>query len=237
MSEPEFEVVDEVPAPFPPPGWWRAWAVMLALGWLVFEITAQPRYGIAVTCAKFGWNDFQNGFWWWRADRRHARGLAGGLLCWSRGVYKWAAGAITICVLLMLCLDAMTPNGAQANSNSWAISLVIGVLLLTVAAILSGASCTVALLGGVRLWLDGGLTGSRRRGVFPPDPRGSNVAHHLILSFVAIGSMLLCGIASVAFNQKDLVVLWVPMAIVGAFTSRQALARFYSQCWPEAELS
>jgi hypothetical protein len=93
----------------------------------------------------------------------------------------------------------------------------------------------VALLGGVKLWLDGGLTWSRRHGVFPPDPRGSNVAHYLILSFIAVGSMLLCGIGSVLLHSKDLVILWIPMAIVGTFTSRQALARFYEQCWPEFE--
>ena len=31
------------------------WPALVAIGWLIYEATAQPNLGAAIVCAKFGW--------------------------------------------------------------------------------------------------------------------------------------------------------------------------------------
>ena len=163
----------------------QAWGLMLLLGWVAFEVTAQPRYGIAVTCSKFAWNDLLSGLWWRRVDPIRGRGLVGLFLCLSRGVFKWAGATLATCMLLMTFLDA---RGPQALQQSWVLSFAIGIVLVVIASLLSGVAVATSLASGSQLWIDRGLTASRRRDQFPSLPEGSNTARAMV-----IASALVCG--------------------------------------------
>jgi hypothetical protein len=54
-----------------PPTRWRAtltWPGLLALAWLVFELTAQLPVAAMVVACKFGWEEIRTALWLYRID-------------------------------------------------------------------------------------------------------------------------------------------------------------------------
>src|SRR5947209_18895965 len=52
------------------------WTGLLAVGWVLYELTAQPAVGAVAVCLKFGWEDFRTALWLRRRDPDRRRGRA-----------------------------------------------------------------------------------------------------------------------------------------------------------------
>src|SRR4051812_13976413 len=93
-----------------PARWERLFSlpVLLLLGWLVFELTAQPALGIVVLCLKFGLRDVQVACWLRHTDPWRARGRATYQVYLASAGWKVIGGAfLLIFVLIILHVDAI----------------------------------------------------------------------------------------------------------------------------------
>jgi len=63
---------------------------LLALCWVVYELTRQPALGAVAVCLKFGWEDFSAARWLWRRDPDRARGRCCSWLYFAWGLWKTA---------------------------------------------------------------------------------------------------------------------------------------------------
>ncbi len=165
--------------------WPFGWGVMLALGWLVFELTARPRFGIAVTCTKLMWNDLVTARWWLKRDPSLLRGVCMMLLLAIRATMKFSFTLIGMWIVVSFFENpALQPE----ESKLW-FSFLVGYSAFFLASIIGIIITPLSLIGGIRLWLDTGVTESRRMDCFPPKPRGWNQAAWLLLGtrYVELG--------------------------------------------------
>src|SRR5258707_11666988 len=86
------------------PGW-VTWLVQGTVGWVAYEMSAQPMLGVVAVCAKFGWNDFLTARWLSRLDPNRPRGHACFWLYFSSGLWKTAAaGLLMLLVSPLFCI-------------------------------------------------------------------------------------------------------------------------------------
>src|SRR3954454_11024639 len=69
---------------------------LLALGFVVYELTAQPGLGAAIACTKFGWDDFLTARWLRRRDPDRRRGRAEFWLFVAAGLWKTAVTGVVV---------------------------------------------------------------------------------------------------------------------------------------------
>src|SRR5262245_19924297 len=69
------------------------WTGLLAIGWILYELTAQPALGAIAVCLKCGWEDFRTALWLQRRDPDRRRGSACFWLYAANGLCKTAAVA------------------------------------------------------------------------------------------------------------------------------------------------
>lgn len=144
--------------------WPIGWGVMLAIGWLAYELTAQPPYGIAVTCTKVMWKDLAVGWWWFRRDHWTIRGICGMLLVWSRGLERYFIVVLFIAITLLIITFG---NNAGVNSV-WYATAMISLMSLCIWFMLGILVTVIGGLGRVPLWIDASLHISKEHDLFPP---------------------------------------------------------------------
>src|SRR6478672_3123529 len=126
-----FHPVDEG-APRPSP-WF--WPVLLAIAFLVYELTAQPGLGAAIACTKFGWDDFLTARWLRRRDPDRRRGRASFWLFVAAGLWKTAVTGVVV-LFVVAFLEAAwrrqhpPPAGGQAPPPSAALAGALAAALV-----------------------------------------------------------------------------------------------------------
>ena len=141
-----------------------AWLTMLFLGWLVFELTADPALASLVACGKFGWNDWLTARWLQRSDTVRPRGLA--CACFYHASAAWkVAVAATAGFFLLLILEA---NAGKAPGREFKVVTGEALFGFAIAALLSTIACVVAWRSGFRVWVDSALHWSRYQDSWPP---------------------------------------------------------------------
>src|SRR5690348_799120 len=96
---------------------WRfplSWTVLILLGWLLYECTAQPALAAAVACAKFGWADVRAAFWLRRVDPDRRRGATCFWCYLTFGLWKVAVMSILVMILLGFLGSLFDPNPRPA---------------------------------------------------------------------------------------------------------------------------
>src|SRR5262245_6522225 len=83
--------------------------LLLVIGWVLYELTAQPALGVAAVCAKFGWDDFRTARWLLRIDPNPARGWACAWLSIANGLVKVSFTA-TLLSAAIICLHPAARN-------------------------------------------------------------------------------------------------------------------------------
>jgi hypothetical protein len=189
-----------------------SWPALLMLGLILYELTDQPSLGVVVLCLKLGWEDFRTARWLRRQDPERGRGRACFWLFSASGLWKIAATAsLLILVLCLLVRDNPPGNqpGAQKQGNWAAVEHHLIEAFLT--ALIGFTTCILATsraLGlawwhGNRLWLDSRVHYARRHALWPPpdDPPGrKNRAGALILTSLIAGlvPLMIAGLVAVA---------------------------------------
>jgi hypothetical protein len=147
--------------------------VLLALGFLVYELTAQPGLGAAIACTKFGWDDFLTARWLRRRDPDRRRGRAEFWLFVAAGLWKTAVTAVIVIFAVGFLEAALRPPPQAAQVPQPPSDAVVGALLaaffgFAFSTLATGRAFLTALQCRVRLWIDGRIHRDRRADRWPP---------------------------------------------------------------------
>ncbi len=144
--------------------------LVVAVGWIIYEVTQSPAWAAMVMCLKFGLEDFRTAWWLLRTDPDRGRGRA---CCWlhiASGLWQVAIIGVAMVVLtvaLIVGLQAQRGNaiGVLRLLDGASAAIVLGFVLSTFAtyiAMINAWRC------GVRPWLNGAIHIARRKGEWPP---------------------------------------------------------------------
>jgi hypothetical protein len=175
MRETSPETRDD--APFPERWTTRlSWGAMLALGWLIYEVTARPSFGIAVACGKFGWSDFLTAHWLLRTDPDRGRGQTCFWFYVANGLWKVTIAAFLATGGLLILMVALEDNAPKALYGV-GLTAAAGVTLLAVVPLVGVLR---ARGSGVRVWVDASIHESRIANCWPPRATGLNATMGLL---------------------------------------------------------
>jgi len=222
--------------------WNSLWFLLMAIGFGLFELTAQPALVVVAICTKFGIADVRNAYWLRRRDPARVRGK---VLFWfslSRGLWKTTLVAfLTMVGFVFLALifqqrQLVAPGHVVGSGATFLFAFILASLTTLTGVIL-------ARVGGVRVWVDAGLTEARQDKEFPPPEAGFNrvsliLASSLILPVLAF-LVLLAGIAQAnpaAIRNAigfllGMFVLPVVIIAVGSALAKSVVAREWEDCW------
>jgi hypothetical protein len=188
--------------------------MLLLIGWLLYELTAQPALGVAAVCLKFGWEDFRTAWWLRRRDPIRGRGWACFWLYTASGLWKSAITA-SIMIFAFAFLKGMQAKPGQRQQLGDLPPQIIGAFLTAFGSYLLSALATclavlLSLWSRVKLWLDGGVHRARRNDLWPPpdyadlrtNQAGRVVLTALILTLFTGGIATLVGVALRVGGQR-----------------------------------
>src|SRR5437879_6067252 len=133
------------------------WPLLLAAGWVLYEVTTQPSLAILTICLKFGWNDFRTAYWLRRTDPSRKRGRAYFWLYLGSGFWRTAITAIVpMFAAVVLTAQAGPPQkGQQAGPPPAEFTIAFGAS--SASFLLSSLATSVAVWKSLRfkipLWL------------------------------------------------------------------------------------
>lgn len=204
------------------------WGVILGLGWITYELTHRPIWGLAVVCMKFGWSDLRTGLWLLWRDPSHARGVICGLFYFASAASKVTlASFVGAAVILWLAaaFRERPPRELLGLRNTAALGLGILVIVALVGAI-------AARLAGVRVWLDSRVGKSRELNEWPPSRHGHNRTLGVAVPAIIVASLAAPQfVAKLGFMPVLGLILVTSTLLWWLFQSIAALAP--DECWPE----
>lgn len=172
------------------------WWLILAVAFVVTELTAHPAIGVSVLCLKFGWNDFRTSFWL-RRDSIPRRREVCSLFYFASGMWRvclWSFGLMFAAIMLLVATEggpvrqARAPNAGpemppevMACVGMWMMSFVAATLITILSVVL-------AWHRRVKVWISGGISDSRRQNQWPPRPRPRFRPESNLLKWWLIGS-------------------------------------------------
>lgn len=239
---------------------------LLAIGILVYELTAQPGLGAAIACTKFGWDDFLTARWLRRRDPDRRRGRASFWLFVAAGLWKTAVTGVVV-LFAVAFVDALVRRQAgggrppaEVLAGAFAAAL-IGFFLSTLA---TARAFLTALRHRVRLWIDSRVHYDRRADHWPPASTDGrrNRAGAVLFTALFLGMLVLLTVFHVVVRaalrgwagglqpKRDLadhlanlfscgVFLLVPVLILvfRDIVAQLAFARTPAECWEADRLA
>jgi hypothetical protein len=221
------------------------WSTFGLIGWLSFELTAQPAVGVAIFCSRFGWDDFLTALWLRRTDPHRARGRACSWFCLSLGMTRILVAAFGLMMLVTAVLSSL--QGARPNQNANLnlpnafYGLVVLMLVVTpILALFAILGYVAARRGSTQVWIDESLSRARQDNSWPPDyssglvSPSQNKARLAWLSTLAImiaGALFLpCIVVIVAGQAAGAIVLAAESVLIPLLT-RRVIAQHPAECW------
>jgi hypothetical protein len=245
-----------------PAGRWLgalAWPLVVLIGLLLFELTAQPAVAVIALCLKFGWNDLRTAWWLRRRDSRRGRGWACFFLYISSALWKITLSGFLLLLALFVVLAVVFVIGGKkvqppdALANQLSAALLTGLIGASLAMPLSWVAVFLALVSRSKLWLDGQVNRARREDCWPPSDGPANRGNRaglLILSalimvwFVSLTAtffVLLFAFEKAGQANSPLLMTgcWIASFGLNIFAlykfqnyfERMLLARSPSECW------
>lgn len=185
------------------------WPVLIAVGLIVYELTAEPGLGAAIACTKFGWDDLLTARWLRRTDPNRPRARAMFWLFVAAGLWKMALTGV--CVMVAVTFAIVWLKHVQPGMPP---VFAAGTLAMLFGFALSALATVRALIGArinrVRLWLDGRVHFDRERRRWPPrlDPPGrKNRAGAVVLTTVFVSLLVIIGFGIAL--AKNILRAWV----------------------------
>lgn len=236
------------------------WPTLMALGWLIYELTSQPNLGVVIVCAKFGWNDFRTALWLRRRDPNRRRGWACFCFYLASGLWKMAITAVVAMFAIGFLAGALEKGNQRAGPQQmppWfpgaCLTALIGFLLSTVTTLLA---LWLGWRHGVRFWLSPSIHRYRRRDIWPPyevDWVPTNQGGRLLLTMLIViavpivvlltilpGLAIVRGLGPVGFGVCFvMLILAIPVALLTGVGSlkRRFIAVVPWQCWTPEDAS
>jgi hypothetical protein len=246
----------------PPRREWRfpfTWLGLLAICFILYELTHQPALASVAICLKFGWEDFLAARWLYRTDTNRARAYCCGMLYMAWGF--WKTGLVAMAMSIGFLIVELRRD-FQGGKEPLALFATFWTTLLAFfwAWLLTGAAARYARRASLLLWLDRAVHRARRHDVWPPSllcEGRTNRLGQLAIPFVMITGvmfgMLFCGVfvGLIALINNiagqpgaiKVVVVWVFLGLValGVILMLQASVLLFGgfrakspyDCWPE----
>jgi len=233
-------------------------SLLVALGWLIFELTAQPALGAVAVCAKFGWNDFRTAWWLRRRDLNRRRAAACFWLFVASAFWKMAIGAFVLLFVYGFAGSMLQPQ-QPANQPGQLMDALVPVFIamsLTwllgfgLSGLATARALWLSLRFRIKLWLDPTVQHARRYDIWPPvgSANNGNRAHLLVWTTLFVIYFLLLLVAIVVLVaqvqhwpgwQEAFIVLLMATVILGAILmlvardllATRILARYPAECW------
>lgn len=236
--------------------------MLIALAWIVYELTAQPALAAVLLCLKFGWEEFHTAWWLRRRDPIPGRGRACFWLYTSWGLWKAVLAALVMMVVTTLVYElgdpirrgAVNPKGPREP-----VGLLVGAIFTVFFGLM--LSCATGAWGyflawrnRVRLWLNGSVYHARVHDIWPPHygeknhlPALSTVmifVTFLVLVPTVIGVILaICAQAGVVARGPAIGLGLLATVLGGAiglllvrdFLAKRFAAEHPDECWPVDE--
>lgn len=217
------------------------WFLVVAIGFVIFELTAQRAVVAVAVCSKFGIPDFLNAFWVRRTDPLRARGKTCFWFCLSQGLWKTTCVAF-VAMLMFIVLSQLlgARGGPPPGFVGTAMTFLIGFILASLTTVIGSV---IARIGGLRVWIDGGLTAARREKKFPPEPGQANRIHWLLAGAMIlpvviflIATLIVAGARPNAIGNAVGVLVGLfllPASIFGGglLVAKAVVARDFDECW------
>jgi hypothetical protein len=229
-----------------------SWPFLLLLGWLLYEITAQPGLAAAITCAKFGWSDFRAAWWLRRVDPDRGRGQACFWYYLAFGMWKIAILATGMMVTLLFLGSII--NGRRRGIGGPVISPVLGGVLVAAGVgfglsfLATYVALWTALRHRVKVWLGAAPYRALIERFWPPQHGHTNAAPFVTVTtlILTLWGVLLSLLVMAALGGRFhlLVPVLLLIAVVLAFPGfvlvfrildRRVFAQAPHDCWNVAE--
>jgi hypothetical protein len=228
------------------------WTGLLVVGWVLYELTAQPALGAVALCLKFGWEDFRTARWLRRRDPNRRRGRACFWLYTSNGLWKTAVVAFVMAFVLMITWACMPWwQVGQRARKEWLQHASMGTVLTTMAGLaLSVLALARALWLAwrhrVRLWLHSAVHRACWADTWPPHEAAAGESNRLgcllltatllLLLPVLLVLLYLVGLwkqAALALLLCVLLTMGLPMVVLflGTCSSWTLWASSPVECW------
>jgi hypothetical protein len=219
------------------------WLMLLAIAWIVWEITHSPGLAAFFISLKFSLEDFLTARWIWCSDPHLQRRRAFFWLYASWGLWKSAIVAFAMCVTLAALVNPRAQPGDLlatflASFLTTLVTLSLSVLMFLLAILFSR-------IANIRLWLDAGVHRARRFDFWPPTPfciGRVNRISHLAATLVGVGFVVVLiflvrilpenGIGNIA---AFILTLSAPVTLLMAHEALLVVLRAESpeEAWPE----
>lgn len=210
--------------------------LLIAIGFLVFEITDDTGLGVAVACTKFSFGDIRVAFWLRRSDPDRLRGRTCFWFFLAAGLLRTLVGMFLVSMVLVLLnlVVRQVPGPMAAAFNVMFRSTSIAIIAVA----LSGWTAILyALRDGVKVWIDSTFCEALRNQCGPPSAfscnRAACIAGAAFWSPVLIAFFSLPAPFDLALAALAIVVYPLFIAIV----LRRICARMPFECWPMDEVS
>ncbi len=235
--------------------WSLTWPVLILLGLIVIEFTADPMLATIIVCSKLAWRDVATAFWIRKRDPSPGRGKA---LFWFTLAYgtckvmMWSlAVAVVLIVTTAVTVVVILPQFGQAgraianllDDNRLAMALtrmgLVGALSFAPVVILTGIACLSAKWHRIRVWMDPSLDTARRKRSWPPHCNGTRnrVDTVLLISVAALVVGTLTGgmVVAVEWKLADpaqwLALAFAVIGLLSWIVGSGVLAQSPAECW------
>jgi hypothetical protein len=234
---------------------WRlpfTWLGLLAICFVIYELTHNPALGAVAICLKFGWEDFATARWLFINDPDPWRRRATFWVYLAWGLWKIALVAclMTTGFVLVNPLNRAAPGAPMALVWAFAGTVLTALAGFLLSALMTAIGVGIAWCGGVRLWLDTGVHRARRWNRWPPAAvcaGRDNRLEQLLLTALMIGGFailagVVAGVNRLGNVAGPLVCGLLAIAAPVAFAlGRNAVARAVRasspyECWWEGAL-
>lgn len=208
-----------------------SWGMMFAAGWMIYEVTAKPWYGVAVACGKFGWDDFVTACWLLRTDPNPGRGRACFWFQAALGLWRITIASFIASGLLLMVATAMNQNPPDGLKGT-GLTAALGALLLSFVPLIGVHH---ARRNRIRVWVDSSIHDSRRENLWPPRAGGFNSAMGLLLPALMV-PVLGVAILSIFLGLTPMLFCLFGTGILIWWLFRSVCAESPQECWPEQAL-
>jgi hypothetical protein len=240
------DIQHDDPRPAERKGLSLGWPALLLIGWLLYELTAEPGLAAAVACAKFGWADLQAACWLRRVDPDRRRGTTCFWCYLTFGLWKVAMMATLTMILLGTLIDAGRRPAGNNPPPVIAGTLAAAGVGFALSFLTTYVAMWSALRNGVRIWLGVAPHRARAQRFWPPQHGKVNFAPYVAFTTLILTVFALVGIAialAIAWQPRGPLAIGLLVAVLlglistvimafPAIIARRLFARTPLECWP-----
>ena len=226
------------------------------LGFLAFELTLNPVFGVLVACLKPALEDGRTALWLLRCDPRKSRGWTCCFMFLAAGFWKTFAWSFVLGIALAGVSESL--GGGAVLGDSLAGTMIASLFGFAILIFSSALAVGSSLLSGTRVWVSRDVHRARRAGAWPPSAfvrhEANNQADALMMPMLlvlCIGLVAMSIVAAMAVARTKLAAEAegvIAVAVIGSMIvgsalilalrdaiTRRMVAGTASACWPADE--